>query len=732
LKYYVVLVISIFYSCFLFSQSIQGTVSHLDEDLQFANVLLLELDSSFVQAAVTDEHGFYQLNELEQGSYLLKFSYVGYLDKYQNVEIQSRPSPHVVNVKMEIRDDIPVCIVLGAEHPLQYSLSGNTTVNSLLITQESEDMAGTFGDPTRVLIRNPGLSIGNDQTNGIIYRGLSPDVMKWTFEGAEIVNPNHLSNASTLSDQPNSSSGGVLAMPFDIISEYKFKGQPSTGNRPLSIGGVSDFNFNRRGNSFVKVGLLGMEAGFQSQGKLDIKAHARYSTVGLLSDFGLDFGGEEIKFQDVFFRANLGKGFSLTSMMATSSTFRTGSDSLFVEREIDRYDSDYKSKIMVQGLSYKGQKSSHSLYFSMKNDKQRVEPDDFNWYDFTDKKISYHGQNENQEIETWWNLNYNFSERRALFGENIGPRPRVYDQMSYFNFQYGLAKSMYFNLDTWDMLIRPFLNLNFETLRREFSVEPGYHIQLAKGRSVFNLTGSISSQMQDPLLYLTYDYNDKYKRSKSFTTSAAFKHSFEKIGQVQIKAFYNNYYNQVQIRGELPMLNGVQNLRRGLDGPTDQNGTASTMGIEFMYDHTFGDGYYININTSFSDIKVDSFDAKYNFGHVSNLILSKSFMNQKLSFSLGAHYRGGAFETIFIDKRWDFYFESVQLPNYFRADLQIKFKFKEKNELVLDIQNVTNYVNYSHSYYKPVDTIIIGGYSELVLKEQLGIIPILSYKRIFN
>ena len=161
-------------------------------------------------------------------------------------------------------------------------------------------MAATFGDPSRVLYRSPGISMANDQANGIIHHGLPGELNTWTVYGAEIINPNHLSNAGTRDDQSSLAAGGVLALPFEVIEQLSFSSTPRNASTYNSLSGLMDLSFSDNGDSFVKAGLLGMEAAYQSKGKSKFKAHGRYSTVGLLSDMGVDFDGESINFQDLF------------------------------------------------------------------------------------------------------------------------------------------------------------------------------------------------------------------------------------------------------------------------------------------------------------------------------------------------------------------------------------------------------------------------------------------------
>ena len=66
------------------SASIQGTIlDNENNPLEFANVLLLQAsDSTLIRGAVTNEEGFYAIERVEMGNYLISASIIGYTDSY--------------------------------------------------------------------------------------------------------------------------------------------------------------------------------------------------------------------------------------------------------------------------------------------------------------------------------------------------------------------------------------------------------------------------------------------------------------------------------------------------------------------------------------------------------------------------------------------------------------------------------------------------------------------------
>jgi hypothetical protein len=95
-------------------------------------------------------------------------------------------------------------------------------------------MPASFQDPARILIKYPGFSTPNDGANGIVFRGLAPETNRWQLFGADIVNPNHLSNAGTANDLSTESAGGVNAFSGSVLGHYHFEANPSETSKGRS------------------------------------------------------------------------------------------------------------------------------------------------------------------------------------------------------------------------------------------------------------------------------------------------------------------------------------------------------------------------------------------------------------------------------------------------------------------------------------------------------------------
>ena len=135
----------------------------------------------------------------------------------------------------------------------------------------------------------PSVVAANDQGNSIIVKGNSPNGLLWRLNGLDIVNPNHLANAGTLSDKPISNGGGVNILSAQMLDRTQFY----TGGFPASFGnalsGILDMNLREgsknKAEGTAQASLLGLDLSLETPLSKNNNASAlvnyRYSTVGL-------------------------------------------------------------------------------------------------------------------------------------------------------------------------------------------------------------------------------------------------------------------------------------------------------------------------------------------------------------------------------------------------------------------------------------------------------------------
>ena len=250
----------------------------------------------------------------------------------------------------------------------------------------------------------------------------------------------------------------------------------------------------------------------------------------------------------------------------------------------------------------------------------------------------------------------------------------------------------------------------------------------SKDKNIIELNAGLKSQMLSPLIYgleaLSNDnINAELNRSKTAAMSLSWKwNSGRKFGFLS-RIFYQYLYDLPTLELQQsefiynPVFNGFSFTTLG---SLDRNGDATTQGFEFMIDYSLSEDFYINTNFSLISAKYDGLNGTNNFGHIYNLTITKE-LNERWLINIAGHFRGGTYEN------------NPQLPEviqdqlnvYWRIDARILYRWKAKNEITLDIQNVSNRLNDAFYYFEPLT-------NQIEKETQLGTIPILSYKRIIN
>ncbi len=368
----------------LHGQVIRGTISDMDIGRPISDVFI-SIDDGILNVQ-SDQEGRFVLDGLAPGRYILRFQHIEFHPVLLEVLLTSAKES-VMDVELEIRSvALPEITVPGSRF---------TEVNSLyqITAEETQRYPGTFFDPARFASTFPGVEIVNDQANQLIINGMSPDLMQWHLEGLEILNPNHLANAGTLSDRPTATGGGVSMLSNQVLSNSSLLtgAAMELGN---ATSGMMDMYF-RNGNTeqrehTVQIGFLGVEGAtegpFKNGGRSSYIVTGRYSTIGLLSLMGVDFGDEQIHFGDIsinthFYLGDRGAKLKVFGFFGSNSNKFEAKEMDEWEEDKDQYDIDYSSKTGVFGAVYtqpvttNGLLSVKSVLSKTQYDRHQMAPD---------------------------------------------------------------------------------------------------------------------------------------------------------------------------------------------------------------------------------------------------------------------------------------------------------------------------------------------------------------------
>lgn len=148
---------------------IEGSV-FLDRNTpaSYANVLLLNNDSSFISGSITDEQGLFHLETEKAGTFLLKISYLGYNDVFQNIKTEAG----IITLGkffLESSNINLTGVTVNAKRAIATMKNGNTLINV------SNTLLNSLGTAQDVLKHVPGVVYADDELkvigkgNPVIY-----------------------------------------------------------------------------------------------------------------------------------------------------------------------------------------------------------------------------------------------------------------------------------------------------------------------------------------------------------------------------------------------------------------------------------------------------------------------------------------------------------------------------------------------------------------------------------
>jgi hypothetical protein len=259
------------------------------------------LSTEPVVGSSTDPDGNFKLTKVPVGNHTLKVTFIGYIDlTIPNVIVNSGKE---VVLTIPLEEDIVQMEAIVIEETLDKNkpLNDMATVSARTFSvEETRKYAAAVNDPARMVASFAGVVPTSDGNNSISIRGNSPYGLIWRMEGVDIPNPNHFANVAT-------SGGGISILSTQLLTNSDFL----TGAFPAEYGnalsGVFDLNL-RKGNNekheyTIQAGFLGMdvaaEGPFSKNYNGSYLINYRYSTLAVLTKFGLEVGEGVTAFQDL-------------------------------------------------------------------------------------------------------------------------------------------------------------------------------------------------------------------------------------------------------------------------------------------------------------------------------------------------------------------------------------------------------------------------------------------------
>lgn len=725
----------------------------------------VRLGSTLVFTAQSNEQGKFSL-EIPVGRYKITATSTGYNTFTQEI-LATAGKTVTLNISLGSSME-----ELQAVEVYSSPLSGEVAGQRSLTIEKTLRIPANYLDPVRAITAYPGVVTANDQGNSIIVRGNSPNGLLWKLNGVDIVNPNHLSNAGTFSDKPMANGGGVNIISAQIIDKTDFY----TGQVPIahgnSLSGVIDMTL-REGNKekmeyTAQASLLGLDVAAEGPlGKsqaTSFLANYRYSTVGLLSAMGVDFGDESIAFQDLSFhlnhRARKGTTLSLFGFWGAS---RNDFDAKIPEewkQEKDQYTINYTSRTGAIGgnmtLPLGRGKLNAAIAYSRTTQSR-------------DSEIS----REAYSLPAFVKVD-NYDQFNGLFASRLDYSLPLTNNVSWttgvsaneVNNEVFAVKIRSYQADlfqdgeilygrNYGMLIQPFTNFTFKfspkvsfdagvryvnyTFNSTDAIEPRAALSVKPNeQSFFTASYGLISQIQIAQMYAV---NPDLQLTKSHHFDIAHTQMFSNDLELKTGVYYQYLFDvPIAARGyQFSALNFLEGL------PPDSLvslGTGTNYGVDATLEKQFFAKHYILLGASYykstyvprNGIERNTrFDGNYTLSAVHGKEWTKESRRRTIGLNTRILYLGAMNQTQVWEAESILVGETIyndanpyseKLRDYFRLDVRLSFRKNKPGytrTFAIDIQNLTNQQNDAYEYYDRVQ-------AKTVMKYHLGIIPLLVYR----
>ncbi len=767
--------------CFLFlswvlhafqpAQSVRGLVRDAVTQRPVGGVAVVLRNARFTASTHTDTLGRFRFADVPSGRYGLELQLLGYQPLRVSELLVGGGKEVVLELSMQMATDTLGEVVFRA--PRAAALPAGI-LPSVTIEQTFRFPA-TFYDPARLAVSFPAFAIWNDQGNLLVARGNSPNQNLWLLEGVPIVNPNHTPNAGTFTDQVTLSGGGVNMLSAQMLGTSVFY----AGAAPASVGDASGALLDmrlRRGNdrhtegtfqlSLIGIDLAG-EGPFGSSGRADRPtwlANYRYSTVGLLSALGMDFGGEAISFQDLAAVIDLPtprghwKVFGLGG--ASSNVFRApAADSLRTEAK-DRLDIDFSSGTALAGFSHRRSLSGGQLWrtvlvaSALRSDWQARFADDSTFFGA-------------ERLDQRW-----LSFRSELVGVGVGGlrwsvglSGRYAAESDDFHFverqQQGAGSLRGWWLTPWlemararrRWLLRLGLRGHYFSWNGSRALDPRLDVRfrLSANEALYSHWGLYSQPHSVRVYALARDaegrlLNEALPLLRSQQATLGWEHLFADGGYLKAEAYWQHFFD-VPVGEEAPWFSVLNMINEPATTRLTPAGTGTRYGLELTFDRPLARAFFLRGGaTLFRSLWTDAsgrvFPSRFDRGWGGTFTAGRERVRQKGARTLIrllalSAIAGGGMRATPIDLAASWYAMSTRwdadrpfaerLPSYLRIDLRWSQRWEKAGRsslLALDIQNLTNRRNLAWRYFDAVQ-------GEIVEKYQLGLIPVLTWRMEF-
>ena len=700
-----VFVITLGFSSFAQTGVIKGRVIDKQSELPLMGVTIELLNSNPVVGVVSDDEGYYRLENVSIGRQEIRVSYLGFETVNIPNIVVTTGKDVVINISLVESFDKLDEVILTSKKRKDRPVNTLAAISARQFgLEEVTRYSGGRGDVGRLAANFAGVSSPDDSRNDIVIRGNSPVGLLWRLEGIPIPNPNHFSAFGT-------TGGPVSAVNSNTLKNSDFITSAFPAEYGNALGGVFDLGF-RKGNKdeyeyTIQAGAFsGLEAlveGPLGQNNGSFMIGFRYSLVGLI---GAGAGGASSatpNYYDVSFNIDLGKSkagnFSLFGILGESDIDFLGDEidenDLFAAEDEDLY---VKSRFGVVGLKHQiniGESSYVRSVVATSYSGSDIYADRYLNKDTPQERLILYTESDNTENRLSFStlLNSKISNKTTLRAGALVERFSIESILKDREKQADLDSdgdpdlTVFRDIDESLTLFQPYvqgqfrltekvtLNLGlhgqYSSLSSQFVAEPRVGINYRTTQSqTFSLGYGVHHQpVSFPILFLSENVGGNlvqtnrdldFVKSDHYVLGYDVKLASSWRGKVEV------YYQDITKAAVEAFPSSYSSLTEGADFVFDNdrvslvnNGTGFNKGIEFTLEKFFSEGYYGLLTTSLFESKYTGSDgvernSPFNNGYVVNFLTGREF-------TLGAAQKN----TLFFDTRVSFsggrYFTPINL-----------------------------------------------------------------------
>lgn len=771
-----------------FTQNIHGQIIDKTTQTPIIGANIIVLDTDPLIGTVSDLSGYYELTNVPTGRVSVRVSYLGYESVTMTDLELTTGKELVLNFAIEEKvTKLEELVVVAGDEKSQPRNDMATVSSRQFTVEESQRYAGGRNDVSRMAQNFAGVRGSNDAVNDIVIRGNSPVGLLWRMENIDIPNPNHFGTLG-------STGGPVSMLNNNVLANSDF----STGAFPAEYGnaisGVFDLKL-RNGNSHSyeflgQVGFNGFELGAEGpinrEKKSSFVVNYRYSTLGVLSALGFNFGtGTAVPYyQDVSFKVRLPVdeknvfsvfglgGVShidiLTSQDTTSEVFYSDYRDIYNRTQTGVIGLDYTH--LINASSY----LNLTVAATSMTSESIVDSVSYENYDVFDFYRQNFGQDKLQAVLSYKKkLNAQHNLEAGLRTSQI-----FIDVQDSITRDQGENYSTITRFDGNTWLFQPYIQYQYRptdqlvvnggvqgqvlTLAGQYTVEPrlGIKYQLSDQDNI-SMGYGLHSLMASPEYYFStildefgreFHPNKELDFVKAHHFVVGYDHSFTRTLRAKAEIYYQRLFDVVvdKYRSSFSILN-AGTFSTSAPEELQNAGLGTNYGAEITLEKFLDKGLYFLVTGSFYDSKYTASDqvkrrTAFAGNYVVNTLAGKEFyltskkanpkyqkaivFDGKITLAGGQRYTPilldesiEAGEAVY-DLKNAF---SNQFKDYFRIDVRMAFKLNGKSttqEFVVDIQNVLNRSNPLNASYNPVS-------QEVVTTNQLGIFPMMQFRITF-